>query len=180
MLKWWLCTSIYLEGCMPSLQFGHSASPYQHRLKVVSTASGHALLEMLWVLDRLMFGGHSLHSSLALGCFPAKICWSRIGAVSAHLFAFTNIWRTRFGATVSAHALSELSWGWNTEFGQVDLWRGFACIDNSLTVFSFFLPNIYRLRVGAVASAYSLLVIPWGWSNGFGQADVWMMFAQHQ
>ena len=124
-----------------------------------------------------MFGGHSLHSSLVLGCFPAKICWSRIGAVSAHLFAFTNIWRTRFGATVSAHALSELSWGWNTEFGQVDLWRGFACIDNSLTVFSFFLPNIYRLRVGAVASAYSLLVIPWGWSNGFGQADVWMMFA---
>ena len=70
-----------------------------------------------------------------------------------------------------------MSWGWNTEFGQVDVWRGFACIHNSLTQFSFFLPNIYRLRVGAVASAYSLLVIPWDWSNGFGQVDVWMIFA---
>ena len=70
-----------------------------------------------------------------------------------------------------------MSWGWNTEFGQVDVWRVFPCIHNSLTLFSFFLTNIYRLRVGAVASAYFLLVIPWGWSNGFGLVDVWMMFA---
>ena len=54
---------------MPPMQFGHTASPYQHRIKIVSTASGHALLEML-AFPSLQFGFS----------FPAKIYWSRVGA----------------------------------------------------------------------------------------------------